>query len=138
MDYENITEILLFASCQRISCINVTIEDDNVLELVELFNVTLETTTGLDERISLSPVNGVVEIIDNDGMLTIVCVLYKALCILFSTAVAMVGLEETFYVVSEDVGIVRVCVIVYEPVPSPSVLCPIGIPFTVNLSTTGI
>ena len=71
MDYENITtEILLFASCQRRSCINVTIEDDNALELVELFNVTLETTTGLDERISLSPVNGVVEIIDNDGMLT--------------------------------------------------------------------
>ena len=75
MDYENITkEILLFASCQRRSCINVTIEDDNALELVELFNVTLETTTGLDERISLSPVNGVVEIIDNDGMLTVVCV----------------------------------------------------------------
>ena len=136
MDYENITEILLFASCQRRSCINVTIEDDNALELVELFNVTLETTSGLDERISLSPVNGVVEIIDNDGMLTIVCVLYKALCILFSTAVAVVGLEETFLSVGENASTVELCAIIY--IPNGTVNCPIAFPFNVNLSTTGI
>ena len=47
--------------------------------------------------------------------------------------VAVVGLEETFYNVSEDVGIVEVCVIVYEPDDD---LCPISFPFQVQLSTS--
>ena len=57
----------MFAACQRRSCVNVTIVDDEVLEMVvESFNVTLERTPGLDNRITLNPVNGVVEIRDND------------------------------------------------------------------------
>ena len=44
---------------------NVTIVDDNVLENVESFNVTLETP-GLDMRIALDPVDGVVEIRDGN------------------------------------------------------------------------
>ena len=45
---------------------------------------------------------------------------------------AVVGLEKT-YQVSEDVGVVEVCAIVY----TPSVDCPITIPFNVLLSTKG-
>ena len=47
--------------------------------------------------------------------------------------VAVVGLEETFYRVSESVGVVVVCAIVY----SPNISCPIEFPFNVNLSTIG-
>ena len=74
MDYENNDpDILLFASCQTRSCINVVIVDDSILELVESFDVTLERTAELDERISLLPVDEVVEIIDNDGMQASLC-----------------------------------------------------------------
>ena len=45
---------------------------------------------------------------------------------------AVVGLEKTFYQVSEDVGVVEVCVIVY----SPTIVCPIEFPFNVTLNTT--
>ena len=51
------------------------------------------------------------------------------LCTLLAAAV--VGLEEAFYHVSEGVGVVEVCAIVY----SPSGICPITIPFDVALST---
>ena len=43
----------------------------------------------------------------------------------------MVGLEKMFYNVSEDVGVVEVCAIVY----SPTIDCPIAFPFNVTLST---
>ena len=45
---------------------------------------------------------------------------------------AVVGLERTFYQVSEDVGVVNVCAIVY----SPAVACPIEFFFEVNLIIT--
>ena len=48
------------------------------------------------------------------------------------TSVAVVGLERTFYNVSEDVGLVEVCAIVY----SPTIVCPINFPFDVSLSTS--
>ena len=41
------------------------------------------------------------------------------------------GLERTFYQVSEDVGVVEVCAIVHSPV----IDCPIEFPFDVTLST---
>ena len=44
---------------------------------------------------------------------------------------AVVGLERTLYQVSEDVGVVEVCAIVF----SPSSPCPIAFPFNVSLST---
>ena len=44
---------------------------------------------------------------------------------------AVVGLEKTIYNVSENVGMVEVCVIVY----SPTVDCPIEFAFNVSLST---
>ena len=41
------------------------------------------------------------------------------------------GLEKTFYQVSEDVGVVEVCAIVYSPI----ITCPVAFPFDVSLST---
>ena len=45
--------------------------------------------------------------------------------------VAVVGLEQTFFRVSESVGVVELCANVSFPV----VDCPIKFPFEVNLST---
>ena len=42
------------------------------------------------------------------------------------------GLERTFYNVSEDVGVAEVCAIVY----SPNITCPIAFPFNVSISTS--
>ena len=42
------------------------------------------------------------------------------------------GLEKTFYSVSESVGVIEVCAIVY----SPTIDCPIAFPFDVSLSTS--
>ena len=69
MDYGQLVDHLLgFAACDRSSCVDIPIVDDEVLELVESFNLTLERPSGLDNRISLSPVDGIVEIIDNESM----------------------------------------------------------------------
>ena len=49
---------------------------------------------------------------------------------------AVVGLERTFYQVSENVGVVEVCAIVYSPnITCPNITCPIGFPFDVRLRT---
>ena len=68
MDYGSVDTTLTFAPCQRRSCVNVSIMDDDVLEFTESFSITLERTLGLDDRIDLDPVDGEVEITDNDGM----------------------------------------------------------------------
>ena len=53
---------------------NVTIVDDEVLENVESFGVNLDSPRFfffirlLDSRISLNPVDGLIEITDNDGV----------------------------------------------------------------------
>ena len=65
MDYLGVSTILMFEECDRRRCVNVTIVDDKVLEMTESFTVTLERTPGLDSRITLDPVDGVVEITDD-------------------------------------------------------------------------
>ena len=45
----------------------MSIVDDAILEDDESFDVTLERTPDLDSRITLDPVDAVVEIIDDDG-----------------------------------------------------------------------
>ena len=72
MDYSSaINTIVQFNECERRSCINIPIMDDEVLENTEYFNLTLERN-GLHERIQLDPVDGLVQITDNDGICTVV------------------------------------------------------------------
>ena len=71
MDYGNISINLSFDSCEIRQCTEIRIVDDMIMEMTESFLVTLERTPGLDDRITLNPVNGLVEILDN-GMYTIV------------------------------------------------------------------
>ena len=44
---------------------------------------------------------------------------------------AVVGLERTFYQVSENVGVVEVCAVVRNP----TIMCPISFPFAMRFST---
>ena len=46
--------------------------------------------------------------------------------------VAVVGLERTFYQVSDGEGAVEVCAIVRDPA---AIMCPIAFPFTIGFST---
>ena len=70
MDYGRLEDHLLnFTACQRQSCVDIPIVDDEVLEdLTELFSLTLKRPSGPDDSISLSPVDGMVQITDDDGM----------------------------------------------------------------------
>ena len=68
MDYRALmSTILLFDTCQTKQCALIRIEDDEIIEDVENFFVTLERTTELNERITLDPVDGEIQINDNDG-----------------------------------------------------------------------
>ena len=67
IDYEALNETLMFDACQIRKCVNVTINDDLIEEPDERFNFTLTRTPGLSTRITLMPVNGEVEIVDDDG-----------------------------------------------------------------------
>ena len=72
MDYSStINTIVQFDECERRSCINITIVDDEVPEDTEYFNLNLERN-GLHGRIQLDPVDGLVQITDNDGTCTVV------------------------------------------------------------------
>ena len=66
IDYGELSTILNFPTCGTRQCVNVSIVDDDVLENVESFDVTLERTPGLDVRITLDPVDGVIEIRDSN------------------------------------------------------------------------
>ena len=66
-DYGSVETSLQFVPCNRKMCISISIVDDDVLESMESFTVSLGSD-GLDNRISLSSVNATVQITDDDGM----------------------------------------------------------------------
>ena len=67
MDYGAIDVILEFGTCETRKCVNVSIVNDLVDEEDEIFTYHLRRTTNLDPRINLEPIDGTVEIIDDDG-----------------------------------------------------------------------
>ena len=69
MDYDDVSTTLSFSACENQSCVDIIIVNDALHEQVETFNVTLERTPGLNENITLHPMDTVIEIIDDDGML---------------------------------------------------------------------
>jgi hypothetical protein len=66
MDYGAVSTILRFAACEKRRCVDVPIINDGDDEPNEMFGITLERTPGLNDRITLDPVNGVVTI-NGDG-----------------------------------------------------------------------
>ena len=65
MDYIHVSIILEFDACDTRKCTEIPIVNDTILELTESFFVTLESTPGLDERITLAPIDGVIAIVDD-------------------------------------------------------------------------
>ena len=65
MDFTGLTDVLMFPACATSECRMIAIVEDDTTENVEMFNVSLsQSISGLDPRISLEPVDAVVEIID--------------------------------------------------------------------------
>ena len=69
MDYNALVSVVSFAACEDRKCENITVIDDGIPEPLETFNVTLEETLGLDDRITLDAVVAIIEIIDSNSML---------------------------------------------------------------------
>ena len=67
MDYGTLSTILMFDTCEIRQCDNISIVDDVTLEMTESSSVTLERTPDLNSRITLNPVDGDINILDNDG-----------------------------------------------------------------------
>ena len=67
MDYGSLNVIVMFDSCDTKKCVNVPIVDDLQVEPVENLTYHLDRTPCLDSSILLDPVNGEIEIVDNDG-----------------------------------------------------------------------
>ena len=68
MDYiQNTPVTLQFENCNMTQCHCIPIVDDDVLEGNETFYVTLKRVSDRDrEKIELHPVNGTIDIFDND------------------------------------------------------------------------
>ena len=62
------SNILTFAACETRRCVDVPIMNDTDDEPDEMFGITLERTPGLNDRITLDPVDRVVTINGDSGM----------------------------------------------------------------------
>ena len=60
---DSVYTILQFDTCDTRQCTEITIVDDMIVVII----ITLERTPGLDDRITLDPVDGEIEITD-DGV----------------------------------------------------------------------
>ena len=67
-DYNHVSTIVAFDTCNTQRCTEIPIVDNMIVELTESFFITLERTPGLDSRITLDPVDGEIEITDDDGV----------------------------------------------------------------------
>ena len=61
--------IVTFGACETRRCVNITIVNDMQSESDEVFDVTLERTTDLSDRITLNPLDGSVKIRNDDGII---------------------------------------------------------------------
>ena len=67
-DYQERHGLMIFAPCDKLSCVNITTIDDGcVVEKDETFTVSLELLQPRNDRIRMEPDSGVVTIKDNDG-----------------------------------------------------------------------
>ena len=67
-DYANISQVLTFSSSVNLQTVNVNIEDDDLLEIDEIFRASLALVNAdIDSRVQLQPDLADVTIFDEDG-----------------------------------------------------------------------
>ena len=66
MDYGALSTTLMFEACETRQCDYILIVDDVTLEMTESFSVILKRTLGLSNSIIVDPVDGKIDIFDND------------------------------------------------------------------------
>ena len=111
---------LMFDRCQSESCVNLTIVNDDVLEMVESFTVSLgnpnpnnsiqteDRFANLTSRISIDPATAVINITDIDGGDCTHLISKLLLSCIFAEVI--IGLENTAFTATEGVGTIKVCV----------------------------
>ena len=80
-DYSEPEDSVRFPGCEKEYCTDIKITDDNVLEPLETFTISLMRSSGIGNEIRLEPDTMEIVIIDDDGMF-VVCFIYtrKLLC----------------------------------------------------------
>ncbi|CAI8022403.1 hypothetical protein GBAR_LOCUS13163 [Geodia barretti] len=111
----NLLDDILISELMRIVCYNQTIYDDLRLEANEYAGLTL----GVDDNSQIRVLTFVKELFDQASILIV------------DDDRAVVGLEQTFFSVSEDVAYVELCAIVLFP----DITCPIEFPFEIGVLT---
>ena len=66
LDYVPVEHNMRFEPCTKQSCVEISILDDDQVEIDEVFNIILERTPELDKKIKLDPVDGQIQIMEND------------------------------------------------------------------------
>ena len=154
VDHGSLEQQLTFSTSMGRQCFNISITDDDEVEEDELFRLTLSDvsrTAGNTTAYQLNISTATITIIDDDckfvfmcsNNITVTCSLecvngylssFLHLLLLFHLSVppAEVGLEKTFYNVSESEGEVEICV----NASGTNVSCPSPFTFQVTLSTT--
>ena len=130
----NLIDDTLITEVMRIVCYNQIIYDDLRLEMNEYAGLTLGVrddadVTTIPTFVKDNVDQGAILIVDNDSeFFHAKC--HRKMPVVFSPG-AVVGLEQTFFSVSEDVGYVKLCAVV----TFPDIVCPIEFPFDVGFST---
>lgn len=108
MDYDGLPINVTFDSCRK--CVNLTIEDDSVLEKTETFSITLTTN---DSQLTLEPDKADVSISDSEGLTNFFMYCMYLKMDLHTLDSATVRFEEPFYKASENMSLIEVCVVVH-------------------------
>ena len=113
-DYGELDMILQFDICDVRQCTFASIVNDLVDEPEELFIYTLERTPGLDDRIDLDPTVGKIVITDDDSKEVRNYYTFSSR-LFFYIAGITVGYEFEVYNITETIGTVQICAVMYNP-----------------------
>ena len=95
-------------ACATEACINIPMVDDNTAEYVEVFRISLELSSEMDQWIQLGSVTTDITITDDDGMNDPYFRTNYVIIILCPDM--LVGFSSSAYTTTETVGEVSVCV----------------------------
>ena len=82
-DYAALSDsVVKFGGCQRSKCVNISIVNDNALEMTKTFTISLKKSSVLDSSIRLGTMEGEIEINDDDSQYSSTLLQYFTYCLL--------------------------------------------------------